>query len=85
MSNETNGISWNDLNDGSILGSSGNYKDPFILMESNSVIKGFSIFYPDQICFPSSKKPLVYPPSVQINGDQVAVMGMSNIHHLIIY
>ena len=48
IKSKSNGITWYDLTDGSILGSHQNVK---IFIQ-----KGFSIFYPDQTAKPMKKK-----------------------------
>eukprot|EP01083_Nonionella_stella_P193287 714035_1 len=76
-SNTSNGITWNDLTDGSILGIHTSSNTPFIEMKYSSTIKGFSIFYPDQIC---TNKPIEYAPTIQTTGPQTAIMDLELIN-----
>eukprot|EP01084_Bolivina_argentea_P175517 303927_1 len=78
--NETKGVQWNDLEDGSILASHKNYDTSFIIMQSSSTIKGFSIFYPDQKC---NNKPIVYPATILMTGQQIAIMDLELINSYI--
>ena len=75
------GITLNDLTDGSILAYDGPTNDNFIIMEQSSFIKGFSIFYPKQVV--NVAKPIDYAATISITGANVGILDIELINSYI--
>lgn len=75
---QAQGITLNELKDGSILVYDGDTHSPFITMKQSSFIKGLSIFYPKQVAneFP----PISYNSTILISGANVAILDMELIN-----
>eukprot|EP01084_Bolivina_argentea_P121508 215336_1 len=75
------GITWNQLTDGSILGYDGKTNDVFITMAGSSSIKGFSIFYPKQVC--NVAVPIPYAATISITKPNTAILDIELINSYI--
>ena len=78
---QTQGITLNDIKDGSVLAYDGGINDIFITMKESSFIKGFSIIYPKQVA--NNKVPLKYNATISITGPNVAILDMELINSYI--